>query len=228
MAHVVRKLTWCEIDLDTNTGAVFIQLRWQYVWAVQAGQSAWTLAQKRNFHNSADRAIWASWSNRATLSVTGTSHFAKAFATRPVTIELDIRWVTINPHWTVTVTKIPAGTVATSSVQWNARTITLDSEDIVARERCRTAAGPPATPGGSPPLACFKQIPVAHEFGHAAGNTAVLSRGDEYNAGHANEADHTSMLNIGTQLRNRHFQTILDELNSMIPNTTFAVAKIKT
>jgi hypothetical protein len=228
MSHVVRKLTWCEIDLDTKTGAVFIQLRWQYVWAVAAGQSAWTLPQKRHFHNSADRAIWASWSNRAALSVAGTSSFARAFASRPVSVELDIRWVTHTPHWTVTVTKIAAGTVATSSVQWTARTITLDSEDVVPRERCIPAAGPPSTPGGPTPVACFKQIPVAHEFGHAAGNTAVLSRGDEYGTGHVHEADATSMLNIGTQLRDRHFTTIIDELNTMIPNTTFSVGRIRT
>jgi hypothetical protein len=227
MAHVVRKLNWCEIDLDTNTGAVFIQLRWQYVWAVQGALPAWTLQQKRHFHNSADRAIWASWSNRVTLSVAGTSSFARAFATRPVTVELDVRWVTNNPHWTVTVTKIPANATATSSVQWTAHTITLDSNDIVPRERCVPAAGPPATPGGSGPMACFKQIPVAHEFGHAAGNTGVLNRGDEYNAGHANEADATSMLNIGNELRNRHFTTILEELNRMVPNTTFSVGRVR-
>lgn len=227
MAHVVRKLPWCEIDLDTNTGFVFLQLRWQYTWVAAAGQSAWTLQQKRNFHNSADRAIWASWSNRVTLSVAGTSSFARAFATRPVTINLDVRWVTNNPHWTVTVTKIAAGTTATSSVVWNARTITLDSEDVVPRERCLPAAGPPATAGGPAPLACYKQIPVAHEFGHSAGNTVILSRGDEYHTGHTHEADAPSMMNIGNELRNRHFATIVDELNRMVPNTTFSVGRIR-
>lgn len=228
MAHIERKLTWCVIDLDTKAGFVFLQLRWQYVWAVQGTLPAWTLKEKRHFHNTADRAIWASWSNRVTLNVAGTSSFARTFATRPVTVNLDVRWVTNDPHWNVTVTKIPADALATSSVQWNARTITLDSNDIVPRERCLVAAGPVATPGGSPPMVCYKQIPVAHEFGHAAGNTAVLSRGDEYHAGHSHEADATSMMNIGNDLRNRHFTTIVDELNQMVPNTTFSVAQIKT
>lgn len=228
MAHVVRNVPWCVIDLDTRDGVVFLQLRWQYFWAVQASLPAWTLQEKRKFHNSADRAIWASWSYRVALNVAGSSTFARAFATRPVTINLDVRWVTTNPQWTVTVTKIPAGTVATSSVQWTARTITLDSNDVLARERCHQAAGPPATPGGALPLVCYRQTPVAHEFGHAAGNTVLLSRGDEYHAGHSHEADADSMMNIGNGLRNRHFDTIVDELNQMVPNTTFSVRQIRT
>jgi hypothetical protein len=175
----------------------------------------------------ADRAIWQSWSNRVALSVAGGSDFARAFATRSIGINLDVRWVTANPHWTVTVTKIPAGDFAESSVVWNARTITLDSNDVQPFERCLPAAGPPA-PGGAFPLACFRQTPVAHEFGHAAGNTVVLHRGDEYGATHAHHADATSMMNIGNAIRDRHFRTILDELNHMIPDTTFSVGRIRT
>lgn len=227
MAHIVRNLPWSVIDLDTNTGFVFVQLRWQYTWKVQASLPAWTLQQKRNFHNSVDRAIWASWSNRVTLKVSGISSFARAFAARPITINLDVRWVTSNPHWNVTVTKIPVGAFATSYVVWNTRIINLDSDDVIPQTRCIPVAGPPSSPGGPPPTACFKQIPVAHEFGHAAGNTSVLSRGDEYPAGNAHKADVSSIMNIGNQLRTRHFATIVDELNRMIPNTTFSVDKIR-
>lgn len=227
MSHLVRNLPWCDIDLDTQKGVVFVQLRWQYLWRVQPPLLPWTLQEKRKFHNSADRAIWHSWSNRVALNVSGSSQFARAFTNRSIGINLDVRWVTANPHWTVTVTKIPAGTIAISSVQWSARTITLDSNDVQSVTRCRQAAGPPA-PGGGFPVACFRQIPVAHEFGHAAGNTAVLSRGDEYGAGHTLHADATSMMNIGGEIRNRHFNTILDELNQMISDTTFSLGRIRT
>ena len=69
-------------------------------------------------------------------------------------------------------------------------------------------------------------LAVPHEFGHAVGNSGALGRGDEYNAGSVHLADTTSIMNIGRELRRRHFRTILDEMNRMIPNTTFAVAQI--
>lgn len=77
------------------------------------------------------------------------------------------------------------------------------------------------------PKGCYKQKPVVHEFGHAAGNTVVLGRGDEYPAASTHRNDYASMMNAGSQLRDRHFRTILDELNSMIPGTTFSIKSIK-
>jgi hypothetical protein len=70
------------------------------------------------------------------------------------------------------------------------------------------------------------QVPVAHEFGHAIGNTAVLSRGDEYRPTSPNVADHQSIMHHGHRLRSRHFQTILDEMNQMISGARFSVASV--
>jgi len=216
MGHVVRETDWCVIDLDTKSGFIFLQQRWQYTWAVDKGVSSWTLPEKREFHNRADRAIWATWSNRVRLRASGTSELAMRFAKTSILINLDVRWVTSKPHWQVTVTKIPPGDFRTSSVQWNARKISLDSEDFKEVERCTTAAKP----------VCQTQIPVAHEFGHAVGNTAVLKRGDEYKTGHSHKADRDSIMNVGSVLRTRHFRTVLEELNKMVPNTTFAIHSI--
>jgi hypothetical protein len=33
-------------------------------------------------------------------------------------------------------------------------------------------------------------------------------------------------MNMGSQLRNRHFQTIVEELNKLIADTTFTVARV--
>lgn len=213
MGHVVRETDWCVIDVDTTVGRVFLQQRWQYTWNVRPPMANWTLSERRAFHRRADRAIWAAWSNRARLRVTGGSAFARRHSTVP--INLDIRWVTSNPHWRVTVLKVPPGTFVTSSVRWNARTISLDTNDFTTRNICRGT-----------PRVCTQQVPVAHEFGHAAGNTAVLGRGDEYRSSSANVADQSSILHSGSQLRSRHFRTILDELNVMIPGTTFAVHSV--
>jgi hypothetical protein len=124
---------------------------------------------------------------------------------------LQQRWLYL---WTVTVKKIAPGDFAQSSVVWNSRTITLDTNDINART---ISASRPTN----------QQFPAAHEFGHAAGNTAVLGRGDEYPATSPHAGDFRSMMNQGSELRNRHFDTIIEELNTMIPNTTFQVAIIR-
>lgn len=216
MGHVVRDTDWCVIDINTSTGFVFFQQRWLYNWVTAAGQSAWTLAEKRNFHNRCDQAIWRAWSYRVKLAVAGTSAFARRFRSTPVGINLDIRWVTARPHWNVTVTKIAPGTFRTSEVFWNDRRISLDSEDFKAVQKCDSTG-----------TQCRSQVPVAHEFGHAAGNTAVLNRGDEYRATSPHVGDYDSALNIGTTVRSRHFRTILEEMNRMIPDTTFTVHSVR-
>lgn len=181
---------------------------------LQPPLSPWTLEEKRNFHNRADRNIWAAWSNRARFNVTGTSGFARRFQASGVSINLDIRWVTANEHWNVTVWKIPANQLRISNVRWNSRTIELDTNDFTTRV-FNNAAG-----------ATTRQIPVAHEFGHAVGNTAVLNRGDEYNNTSPHVNDNASILHSGSQLRDRHFITIIDEMNTMIPNCTFSVRSV--
>lgn len=216
MGHVVRNTDWCVIDINTDTGFVFFQQRWLYNWGISAGQSAWTLTEKRGFHNRCDQSIWRAWSYRVKLAVTGNSGLARRFRITPISINLDIRWVTANPHWTVTVTKIAPGSFQVSEVGWTNRTISLDSEDFKAVQKCDNTGA-----------ACRSQIPVAHEFGHAAGNTAVLDRGDEYRAASPHVGDYDSALNIGTTVRSRHFTTILEEMNQMIPNTTFSVHSVR-
>jgi hypothetical protein len=215
MGHVTRETGWCNIDINTMTGAVFLQERWLYQWLTSGAVTAWTEAEKTGFHTRADRAIWAAWSSRARLAVTGSSDFARRFARRRLPIDLDVRRVTANQHWTVRVTKVPSGTFRQSSVEWTARLINFDTEDFTTRTIC-----------GGTPRVCDTQVPVAHEFGHAVGNTAVLGRGDEYRATSPNVADHQSIMHSGHRLRSRHFQTILDEMNQMIPGTTFTVASV--
>src|SRR3990172_1799829 len=168
MGHVVKDTTWCVIDIDTATGHVFLQQRWKYSWVVLPPMAPWTQTEQHDFHTRADRNIWAAWSNRARLNVQGSSAFARSFAGRGVTINLDIRWVTARNHWMVTVPKTPPGTFRTSSVTWTARPISLATTDFVTRSICHS----------------------------------------------------------GNQLRSRHFRTIIDEMNSMIPGTIFSVRRV--
>lgn len=215
MAHVTKELPWCVIDIDTLTGRVFLQQRWKYTWLLRPPMTAWTATERSAFHSNADKAIWASWSNKAKLKVVGTSAFAKKFIGKGLPINLDIRRVTSGHHWTVNVTKVNPSTFVTSNVRWASRIINLDTNDFQTKNFTHTTA----------PLKTI-QYAVSHEFGHAAGNTSTLGRGDEYKTGHAHFSDHGSIMHSGNQLRARHFQTILDEMNKMIPGCTFSVLSV--
>ena len=216
MGHVVKRLPWCDIDINTTSGHIFFQQKWNYTWLTKPGVSSWTATEKTDFHNRADHYIWAAWSNRVLFPVSGTSAFARHHVRSGVTINLDIRRVTSREHWNVNVKKIPAADHERSNVIWNSRLINLDTNDFNTRNNCVGI-----------PRSCHSQVPVAHEFGHAAGNTSVLRRGDEYRPTSPHRNDHASIMNAGNQLRDRHFQTILDELNLMISNTSFLVRSIR-
>ncbi|MBC8871464.1 MAG: hypothetical protein H8E44_18735 [Planctomycetes bacterium] len=218
MSHIVRDTTFGTIDIVVNEHRVFFQQRWLYQWNVAAGQPAWTRTQRQEFHAQVDRDTWRSWSNRVTLRATGDHEVADG---RDWPINLDVRWVTARGHFTVVVTKVAPGTSPTSSVDWRARRIRLDTGDFRTRSACTTAT--PTTPQVCRPG--FRTVP--HEVGHSFGNTSVLSRGDEYVASSAHLADSASIMNIGTELRQRHFRTILGEMNRMISGVTWRVLRIR-
>jgi hypothetical protein len=217
MPHIVRETDWGTIDIVEHESRVFFQQRWGYTWEVNVPMAPWTLAEKRAFHAQVDRQIWASWSNKVKLSVSGTSNFARRFGRTKLPMNLDVRWVTKDEQWKVTAWRVWDNDFQRGSIDWATRTVTLYANDMSPRQACTSATPAVCTNG-------FRTVP--HEFGHAIGNSAALGRGDEYNAGSAHLADTTSIMNIGTQLRQRHFATILEEMNKMIPNTTFTVAQV--
>jgi hypothetical protein len=219
MSHVTKALPWCTVDIDTGAGRIVLQERWQYNWLVASGSmKRWTHAEKHDFHARADREIWSAWSNRAFLQVAGTSDFAKRFSGRMIPVFVDVRWVLGKPHWTVNVTKIAKGTFSRSRVSWWDRIIHIDTNDLTTRTRCI---------GPSKQMICGSQVPIAHEFGHTVGNTSDFARGDEYEASSEHSLDVQSILNRGSELRTRHFDALLTELNDMIEGTTFTVGRLQ-
>ncbi|MEM6618815.1 MAG: LysM peptidoglycan-binding domain-containing protein [Pseudomonadota bacterium] len=194
---------------------IFVQQRWQYNWLTGGKVSKWTANEKKNYHNNIDKAIWAKWSGKYVLSVSGDSDFARAFATTEFDVSFDIKRVSSGGHWNVNVTKIPKGDWKGSKVNWTTQTITLDSEDHVAVVK-DAATG-------------TKQKGAVHEFGHAIGNTSHIEHmhADEYKDASAYKADIKSMMNCGMELRKRHADHLISELNKMIPKTTWKVKAIK-
>ena len=208
MGHVTRETSRSVIDVNTTSGQVLFRQRWEYVWIVAPGQPQWTYREKAHFHRRADMMVWNIWSNRATFHVTGTSEFARRFAGKELPANFDIQWVLSNGHWTVRVTKVPPGTMShPTRVEWNQRVIYLCTEDF---ETTRHSGGI-----------------IAHEFGHSMGNTGVLNRGDEYRKTSPHHSDTASVINVGRELRTRHFRTMIEEMNQMIAQTRWTVATLR-
>ncbi|MBB94777.1 MAG: hypothetical protein CML68_09265 [Rhodobacteraceae bacterium] len=205
------------IDVNGDKALIFVQQKWEYTFVEQAGVSKWTSKEKTDFHTAADKSIWARWSGKFKLTCTGKSDFARAFKDTVFNVSFDIKNVKSGGHWKVTVTKVPKGSKSpTSSVNWGNQTIKLDSEDTKLKDLLKTGKDKD------------KQSPFAHEFGHAVGNSkhGPAAHGDEYKAGAANFADKKSMMNIGTELRKRHADHLIGELNKMIKDTTWTVKSV--
>jgi len=204
------------IAVDGKKQLVFVQQKWEYIFNEASGVSKWQPKEKKNFHNKVDKAIWAKWSGRYQLAVGGTSDFAKALKGKIFKVSFDIKYVKSGGHWKVTVTKIPKGGFKTSKVNWGTQTIQLDTEDVKPLEREDKDGGK------------HKQTPAAHEFGHAVGNSKFggAMHGDEYPEASTYKEEYSSMLNIGSQLKKRHADHLVSELNKMIPNTTFVVKSV--
>ena len=201
--NFVRDTDRCTLTLDARLPRLFFRQRWQYMWIAAPGQAAWTHSEKRQFHTAADRMIWDVWSNRVFVTVTGATQNAPSLAGKLVPVSFDIEWALRDGHWIVEVRKVPDGYMGhPTRVEWSNRRIFLCTEDF---EKTRHAGGI-----------------VAHEFGHSMGNTGVLNRGDEYRPTSPHHADKASVINVGRELRTRHFRTMLEEMNQMIPGVRFS------
>lgn len=212
--HFTAKGPRMSIDIDGPKKLIFVQQKWSYEYTKQSAASAWTGQQKKDFHTKVDKAIWKAWSGKFKIKCEGDSEFAKAFKDTVFKVNFDIKKVTGGGHWKVKVLKIAVGGGhERSQVKWNNQEIFLDTLDTVVRVRTKEGKK-------------FRQVTAAHEFGHAIGNTAVLSRGDEYHIGHTHEFERKSMMNVGMELKKRHARTLVEELNKMIPKTKFKVVGV--
>jgi hypothetical protein len=205
-----------DIHIEGERNTVLVQQKWKYDWSIAPGLSNWTYAEKKSFHDRLDKLVWGQWGGHFVLRTTGSSAFAKAHSTVGLRVNFDVKWVLSAAHWDVEVQKISAGAFQTSSVNWAARKINFDTEDLQTVKR--SSAGKD-----------YHQYPAMHEFGHALGNSIYASagmHGDEYKASSAYYSDKSSMMNIGRLLRKRHIDFLISELNQMLPNTTFYASDV--
>jgi len=207
-----RKTDRMDIYIHEHAQRIMVQLKWKYEYKISIGTTNWTKQQKVDFHHQADALIWSKWSGKLKVGVKGTSDFARKYEKVAFIMDFDIKWVLSDPHWNVTVTKIPPGNFASSNVEWDDRKITFDTEDVKKRSD-------------------IDQWAIAHEFGHAVGNSKYSmegGHGDEYTVSNPFDLlqqiyklDKNSMMNKGSELRSRHIDYVVSQLNLMIPDTTF-------
>ncbi|WP_461532124.1 hypothetical protein [Sinomicrobium sp.] len=204
-----------DIVVEPHRQTILVQQRWKYDWQILVPVSSWTYDDKKEFHRRADELIWGQWSGKFIVRVEGNSDFATQFTDRDFTVNFDIKWVLSNEHWSVVVRKIPPGDFRTSHVKWGTRTMQLDTEDLILVERVKNGKS-------------YFQYPVAHEFGHAAGNSVyATTHGDEYGSSSPFQLDRSSMMNVGNELRDRHSDYLIQQLNTMVPETSFRIYKVR-
>lgn len=208
-----KKTNRMDIFVEESSKKIVVQQKWCYNWRTSVGTTQWTYPQKKNFHSQVDRLIWGKWGGSFEVKVRGNSNFAKQYKNSSFKIYFDVKWVLSGEHWKVKAEKIKPGNQKTSFVKWNDREIQLDTEDTLLRKITHS-------------YKTSFQYPAVHEFGHAIGNSSFSKKGmhgDEYNTSSAFYLDTFSIMNIGNELRKRHIDYLLSELNTIIPNTDFYV-----
>ncbi len=214
MGHLVCREPWGVLDFYLEKGVVFVRQDWHYQWLTRDGMPPWTGVEKHAFHKVADRQIWGVWSNRFTLGIRGSSAVAQKFRGREIPVNFDVRWV-LNPrpaHWTVEAWKVKEKPRRNTDHAWpkvrmGEMTIVLNTMQMFAQHILHHGH----------PIA-------AHEFGHTLGAPAQQSfLMDEYNTlpGLGLLEDRSSIMNLGSEVRQRHIFPVTSALNKMIKNTTF-------
>ncbi|MCY1660172.1 hypothetical protein [Chryseobacterium sp. SL1] len=217
MGHVTKKTPYFDIDINSISKNILVIQKWKYEWLAN-GFSEWQYPEKLDIHEKFEKAITSAWNGKAKVKVIGSSEFAKQNATKILTIIFDVKWVITNAHWNVMVSKLQKfDNKKRPVVDWNGKIIKLYTVDVIPVRK-------------SYELKTLKQTNVAHEFGHSIGNHSHIKgmHNDEYSKSKIINKpyfdDKTSIMNLGMELRKRHFDYIEKELSGMIPNTKFIIS----
>jgi hypothetical protein len=217
-----------DIHINDASKIITIRQRWDFRWKIRRGAKPWIEDEKKMFKEQGISLITSIWEDAPKVNVRGNSVFAKQNISTEYKFRFDIQQALSIPlissaHWVVDVYKHPNNKTATSKVHWYTGSVILDINDIGGVQK-------------APGLTNSFQYPITHEFGHMIGNIPAIypgSHGDEYKINdvravmggyHKNIStyvDYDSIMNVGSSLRERHFDYLLRELNTMIPGTTF-------
>ncbi len=212
MHNITKRTSHFDIDINTRSNSILIIQRWKYSWN-NNGFPDWSYEEKKKMHEAFEKEMARVWNNRTNLKPTGRSTFAKKHGNSSFRVSFDIQWFTSTGHWTVEVKKVSTKDYSNRpNVSWHEKKITLYTVDIKSLHKVGAPKG-------------VNQVNIPHEFGHSLGNSSGIPKmhADEYNTGSSFYNDKNSLMNVGMELRARHFDFIIKEINTMIPDTEFII-----
>lgn len=223
-----------DIQIIESNFQIIVSQRWKIIHNHKI-----SLEKIEHFKRMTKNIIDVLWNNKFWVRVKGTSRFAIKNKRTVFSIQFQLEWVHRRAHWKVDL--FP--TDRQSSVNWHNRYIELDLEDTQLQEKVGSNGK-------------IFQYPIAHEFGHTIGNIREfvslshmssrpyqlfhkINHDDEYKIegtsaiirkeNHLRKryiSDKNSIMNIGNQIRDRHIDYILLELNSLfLDDTEFILDK---
>lgn len=209
------------IEINTMNREIIITQKWHYQWIEgDIPISPWNPKEQEVFHKNCEYQIWMIWSKRFKLKLINTKDNPKHKIQKSdiYTVIFNITYhhsPRIDWHWLVKVKKaFKLEGELRSNVDWVNREISLLSVEI-EDERSKNIYG------------SFQTFIIPHEFGHAMGDLD-----DEYGKVYGNTKnpvfvlDFNSIMNIGHELRWRHINYIVSELDKMIPDGKFIYNRI--
>lgn len=209
---ITKRTPYFDIEIIEGIQEIRIIQRWRLSWFAH-----YSLSEMEHFKARTKTIIESEWSDNPILDLVqvnlanGSRRHSRLWK-----ITFELNWVDSKEHWLVKLH--PSGRVLPhrSSVNWSQRIINLDLLDTEENPK-------------HPVYNNKRQIPVAHEFFHTLGNIykvkvrqrILSSSGDEYKKRSPYIRDKASLMNIGVELRERHIEYILIELEGLTPGYKF-------
>lgn len=204
-----------EVVLDTDAGTIWVTQRWKSSFLTFGRhQGRWTENEKITFQRRVCRIISGAWGDKAYLYIRPgvDNNFNRLYNGKTFTIKVKVQFVEHNENWNVKIYKARPEDKSDWDgwVDWAGREIHVTSNATTEFQH---------TPliGSSEPGSNYRII--AHEFGHAMGYAGPFT--DEYEPGNAMRFDTLSIMNLGSEVRQRHYGAVCKVLQTMCPGTNF-------
>lgn len=228
--NLYKKTLFFDLEIIESTSQILITQRWKLVEA-----SVLSLSVIERFKQQTKNIIETLWNYKFWVKVKGISAFAKKHEKTTFEVRFQIEWVSSNAHWHVTLS--PQSSV--SYVNWVKRIISLDLFDIEAQKK-----------RGAPNLVKQYPVAheFGHTIGNVRGcqpspffsvwkwpySLQRIDHGDEYPLkGNSSKVkienqhrqrffiDKESIMNVGNEVRARHGDYIMLELNTLMYGSEF-------
>lgn len=228
--NLYKKTLFFDLEIIESTSQILITQRWKLVEA-----STLSLSVIERFKQKTKNIIETLWNYKFWVKVKGESAFAKKHEKTTFEVRFQIEWVSSNAHWQVTLSPQSS----TSSVNWVRRIISLDIFDIepqrkrnapsslkqytVAHEFGHTIGNV----RGYRPSPFFSVWKLPYSLQRIDHDDEYPLREDSSMAKIENQRrerffiDKESIMNVGNEVRARHSDYIILELNTLMYGADF-------